>query len=286
MYKILTDVASDISYNLALEYDIDVLQMNLTIDQDEYCHTVDYQNLSFEEFYNRISNGSTCKTSQINPGLYYEYFKEHAEKGLDILYICLSAALSNSYNSAMLAKEMIENDFDSKVLVVDSISAGPAEALLAILASNNRNKGTDIDKNYELMNSIKNNINLYFTLNDLSFLVNGGRLSKSQAFIGSTLKLKPIISVDSEGKVVKSATIRSSKGAIKKLLALMEERIINHQINTIILINTRSDVYSLLKEKVKEKFSNFNIIELNVGPFVGCHIGDSACGVCFIGKNR
>ena len=287
-YIIITDVASDLPKNLAEKYEIEVIGMNLMLDKKEYYHTINYDNLSNEEFYTKVSEGAKASTSQISPGEYVEFFSKFLAKKYNILYICLSSGLSATYQSANIAKSILMEKYKkAEIMIVDSLQASIGEGYLAILASINKMRNLSLLENVAFLDKIKYNIRSLFTVDDLMYLSRGGRLSKSAALVGSAIKIKPLLKIDHTGKLVSFAKIRTRKKAISKLIALVENNLGKFNTQFIYIIQSRCDQEAmLLKEELVKKFNYITITVCELGPVVGTHTGPGLLGVVFLGKNN
>lgn len=211
--KIVIDSSSDISKEEAVQLGIEVIPMIVSFDKDEYYDGVD---LTPKEFYEKLIESDVLpKTSQITPFRYMEVYERLVKEGYDVIVITLSSKLSNTYNSAVLAS----HEFDGKVKVVDSLNAAIGERLLCQLALKLVEDGLSFDEIVEQLEVMKHKINLIAIVDTLEYLKKGGRISKTIAFAGELLAIKPVISVVAgEVKVIGKA--RGSKNA-KNLLNQM-----------------------------------------------------------------
>ena len=173
-YNIFVDLASDIDLDVIEKYNIKFIPMNYSINDKEYVSDSFLKEDDMKHFYNEMRDGKITKTSQITPFKYVEFLEEYAKEGKSILYLTLSSGLSNTYNSALLAKQELEEmNPDFKMMVVDSLGATGGIGVLATIASENREKGMSLEDNYKFMDQIRHKLRHWFFVDDLKYLKRG-----------------------------------------------------------------------------------------------------------------
>ncbi len=284
-YNIFVDLSADIDNKIIEKYDIKFIPMNYTIDDKEYVSNLYLKDIEMENFYNEMRAGKITKTTQITPFQYVEFLKEYAEKGENILYITLSSGLSNTYNSALLAKQELEDDYPNfKMMVVDSLGATGGIGVLAEIAAKNRESGMSLEDNFKFMDNIRHNLRHWFFVDDLKYLKRGGRVSGSKAFIAATLNIKPIMCTSEEGKLIsigkKIGTKRAAMAIVDKYFETRDENY------NIIYISHGDDIDSanLIKRLLLEKDKSLNIYITQICPVIGCHSGPGTVALCHIAK--
>ena len=287
-YVILTDAACDLPVETLEKYNIDVVGMELLVGTDSYTHYPDYREITMEKFYEELRANKMPKTTQIATGVYVEFFSKYIKEKKDVLYICLSSGLSATYQSANLAKNIVLEDYPkARIFIVDSLSATIGEGYLAVLACINKNKMMTIEENFEDISEIKYNLNANFTVSDLMYLFNGGRLSRSSAMLGTALKIKPLLKIDENGKLVSFAKVRTRKSSLRKLIELLDEQLINYPNQNIFVVhsNCPEDAEYVYSE-VSAKYPNIRTDITDIGPVIASHTGEGLIGIIFIGKNK
>jgi DegV family protein with EDD domain len=287
-YVIVTDAACDLPVEVLNENNIDVIGMELLIGSDSYTHYPDYRELSIENFYQELRANKMPKTTQIATGKYIEFFSKFAKEKKNILYICLSSGLSATFQSANLAKTMVLEDYPKcKIFILDTKTASLGEGYLAILAAINKNKMMSIEDNYNDIEKLKYNILANFTVSDLMYLFNGGRLSKTSALLGTALKIKPLLQINSDGKLVSFAKVRTRKMSIKKLVEILDETLINIPNQNIFILHSNCFEESRqLYDVVKEKYPNIKVTISYLGPVIASHTGEGLIGLIYAGKSK
>lgn len=284
-YQIFVDLSCDIDKDIAKKYNIGFIPMNYSIDEKEYISDNIMDENKMKEFYDKMRKGSMTKTSQITPFIYEEFFKDYAKSGSKILYITLSSGLSNTYNSAILAKNNLEDEYkDFKIEVVDSLGATGGIGLLALYACKNLENGMSLEDNAKYIKDLTKKLRHWFFVDDLKYLKRGGRVSSSKAFIASTLNIKPIMHINSEGKLEAiSKKIGIRRACIELVNRFFETRDLKYNV---IYITHGDDLESAnnVKRLLLEKDNNLEIYLTNICPVIGSHAGPGTVALCHIAK--
>lgn len=244
------------------------------------------------DFYREIKNGAETKTSQVNVGEFIEYFTPFLKSGKDILHISLSSGISGVYNSALVAKERLQKDFpDRKIYIVDSLCGSSGYGLLVDKAAELKNEGMPIDELYSWISNNKLKIQHWFFSTDLSSYVKGGRISKTSGFLGTMLKICPVLKMDSEGKLVPVTKVRTKEKAIDELVNKMEEKAlngVNYSGKCYICHSACLDDAKLVANKIESKFKHLSgkVLINNIGATIGCHTGPGTIAIFFFGNCR
>lgn len=282
MTKIIIDSTSDLPEDMVKGYDIDVLPLRVFIEDKEY---LDKVTIAVEEVYEAMKRDIYPNTSLPNPKSIYELFKKYASKGINFIYYAFSSKLSGTYQTAYMIIEDLKKEFPHvKMAILDTKSGSIASGLIALQGAKLAKLGAKFEDIIEA--SIENikNIEHIFTLNDLSWLLKGGRIRKSSAIIGNILNINPILDVqDGEIKVIKK--IRGRKKALETLVDMVCERIKDFP-NQIIGIAHADDlkVALMIKEMLIERIGHNNVFIEKIGSVLGAHLGIGGVGVFFFNK--
>ena len=137
-----------------------------------------------------MAAGADTKTSQVNAEEFEEYFEPFLKAGKDILHVTLSSGLSGVINSAMIAKESLEERYpDRRILIVDSLGASSGYGLLMDKLADLRDEGKSLDEVFRFAEKHRLNVHHWFFSTDLKFYVKGGRISKTAGAIGGVLNM-------------------------------------------------------------------------------------------------
>lgn len=286
-YCITTDSNSD----LPREY-IDRLNTTIIPQYYSFGNTVygDELNMPPAEFYERMKKGELPGSQANNPAVIEEKFRALLEKGLDIIHIAFSSALSGSYNNVcMVARELLEQYTDARITVIDSLNVSLGESIMVLHANALKDKGASYGETVDAIEAFKAHINVQFTVDDLFHLQRGGRVNKTTALIGSALNLKPFLYVSDTGTLVSAGTVRGRKKSIHTLIERMKatlEEQTDYSLPVGIVHGNCPDDARMLAELVKEQTGFTNIIINDISPSIGVHAGPGALAVLYYGKPR
>lgn len=284
-YMLVSDATLDLPLDLVEKHNIAVVPMAFTLDEKEILHYPDERNMTTEEFYEALKQGKKSVTSQINPANYVEFFTPLLEKGEDILYICFTSGLSGTYQSALIAKGMLEEDFPERTIhVVDSLCASAGQGYFVYLAALKKEEGLSLEELTDWVVANRSRVAHWFTVDDLFHLQRGGRLSFAEAMLGSALKIKPIISVDDEGKLYVENKVRGNKKSVEYMIAKINDTMDDEERTVFIGHGDAEDQALDLKEKLLEKTKAENIQITKIGPIIGTHTGPGMLAVLFMKK--
>ena len=205
MIKIITDSTSDISLQLAKEMNIEIVPLIVRVDGNEYKDRVE---LSPEDFYKQLEEKDlTPSTSQPSPQDFLKVYEKAKEAGDEILVITLSSEVSGTYQSAMIAKDLLEYD---KIQVINSASATFGLRIIIEKALQLRNEGKTLEEIVSFLEDYKNRVHIFALVDTLEYFYKGGRLSKTSATVGTLLKFKPVVGIK-EGKLELFANCRGTR---------------------------------------------------------------------------
>ena len=222
-------------------------------------------------------------TSQINPTTYVDLFTPVLEAGEDILYIAFTSGLSGTYQSAVLAKGMLEDDFpERKIYVVDSRCASAGLGYFMNLIGQKKEEGMSIDELNDWVLAKRNNIAHWFTVDDLFHLQRGGRLSFAEAMLGSALKIKPIISVDDDGKLYVENKVRGNKKGEEYMISKINDTMDDEEQTVFVAHGDCEERAIALKEKIEANTNAKNVCITKIGPIIGTHTGPGMLAVLFM----
>ncbi len=285
---VVTDSCSDLTEEIVKEFDINVIPMHFSFNNEQYVDDINHSGMSIKDFYDRLRNKEVAITSQATVDDCVKYLKPFAEKNYDVLLIAFSSALSGTYNSMNLAANILKEEYnDFNIKIVDSLCASFGEGFLTYLVCKEiKDKNLDLNHAYNFAESIKGNINHYFIVDDLGTLKRGGRLSATKAFLGSLLNLKPILHVSNEGKLVPINKKLGRKASIISLFDYFKNKCINHEVVFISHGDCLEDAL-LLKKKIENLYNDIKVLMVgDIGPVIGAHSGPGTLAVYFIGEGR
>lgn len=274
--KIITDSTSDIPQELINFYNIDVVPLTVNFEDGSY---LDKLEITTDEFYLKLKNCSKLPTtSQASPNIIYDKINKNLVEGHEVIGIFLSSEFSGTFNSAVAAKYMIKNSIN--VHLIDSKTACLGTCLLVIEACKMVREGKTCDEILKRIELLKSSITIFGQIETLKYLEKGGRLSKGMALAGTLLNIKPIIKVfNSKVEVVDK--VRGKNRAVKWLEDQINSLNLNNK--TICIYHSENiDALNKLTNYVRDKFENVKIIEGEIGPVIGTHLGPGGVAISFI----
>ena len=283
MIKLIVDSICDLPEEIFEKYDVEVLPLRVLINNKEY---LDRENITIDEVYAEMRKGVLPRTSQVSPGNIYEIFDKNCEEGNDFIYLAFSSVLSGTCNLAKkIAGEFKEKYPERNIEVVDTKAGAIGIGVIAMQVLKLIESGVGFEKiiedTYEMVGSIEH----LFILEDLNWLMKGGRINKVQATLGTMLDLKPMLQVNN-GYLEVIKKVRGKKKSINMLLDLVEERM-NGFKDQIIGIGHADDedIAKEVVKAIKERFGeDAKCVITKIGCVLGAHLGIGGVGVIFFNK--
>lgn len=284
-FIITTDSTVDLPKEFLEEKQVPVVSLSYIIDGATY---KDGEGLTSKEFFDKIREGAMPTTSQVNPEQARDLFEPILKEGKDILHIAFTSGLSGTYNSCRIAAEELSEEYtDRKIVVVDSLCAASGGGLLLFKALELREQGKTLDEIATWVEDNKLHVCHDVTVDDLFHLHRGGRVSKTSAVLGTIIKIKPIIHVNDEGRLVVIGKERGRKKALQTLVERMEEKSQGFE-NNIVMI-THGDALEdaeYVKGLVQEKFGITNVMINPIGTVIGSHTGPGVIALFYMGNRN
>ena len=294
MFEIIVDSAANIPADLVKKFKIKVLSfVNLVNGKEVTCFDPDLseeeERQKGKEYYDAIRSGAEVKTGLISSGIFEDTFREILEQDKDILYFSLSKNISGNYNSARIAAEelMDSGEYSHKIRLIDSLNASLAQGILAIYASEMRDKGMAFDDVADELETYPARMNGVFTVGDLKYLSRTGRISGTSALIGNVLSIKPILRGNKDGYIVQYKKYRGRKSALNELISLVCDNIVDSE-NQIIGI-AHADAYEdslYIMEQIQKRIKVRDFINTSYDFCTGSHVGPDTIALFFMAKDR
>ena len=288
-YKILTDSTTDLSPQLVAQTGVTLLPMTYTIGEKSYRNDPEETDLSSGDFYDMLRGGAMSTTSQINVETFREVAGKMARDGFDVLYVGFSSGLSGTFNSARIAFEDLSAEYpEHKFLAVDSLCASMGEGLLVYHAAQQQKAGRTIEETARWLEENKLHLAHWFTVDDLMFLFRGGRVSRTSAWAGTLLNIKPVMHVDDEGHLIPLEKVRGRKKSLKALVDHMEQTATAPVADQTVFI-THGDCIEdaeYVADLVRERFGVTDILINYVDPVIGAHSGPGTMALFFLASER
>jgi DegV family protein len=287
-YKIVTDSTCELTADLVKQLDIHVLPVIVTLGEKQFLDNVD---ITSKQVFEDMRKGEIYKTSQIPLNTYIDVFSHYAKENIPVINVVMSSGISSSFETSKMAVNMVKEEYkDAVIYTLDSkccsSEMGIAVKYMAMAAQN----GKSYEEILKILEFCKANTGVFFTVSDLKYLSRGGRLSKTSAFIGNMLNIKPILSVTKDGSLEVIDKVRSSKKMLQYIIEKVKndiaeeelekaEMIIAYAENEETAIGLKQDIVNLVgmdKSKISLQ---------DIGPCIGVHTGPDSLYVFYLKKH-
>lgn len=287
MIKIMADSTCDLSSEIVEHYNIGIAPLKINIGEDSYRDKID---LSADEFFERLPGLKDLPTTSMpSPEEYLAIIDEAIEQGYtEFLCICMSSGTSGSYQSAVLAKELFYDVYPQssiKIHIVDSLSMSHGSGWLILKSAQLLESGYSFEALIDFNESHKKQVKHFLCVEDLKNLIKSGRISNTGAFVGSLLRVKPIMSMK-QGKGAIVAKVRGTNKALKYYVDEFVKRKHDGLTNFVIIGYSSSiDIAHQLKERIETQTDFKGIIHvMQMGAVVGTHVGLNGVSLFFMEK--
>ena len=271
--RIVTDSTADLPADLAQELNISIVPSNVVIDDVNYRDGID---LTPEEFYRRLIAGPRLPTtSQPSVGAFQAVYQGLLEQGHEIVSLHVSGKLSGTVNSATQAKAALG---DPSIAVIDSHLASIALALVVVKAAQTARQSDSYQEVAEQARRDLGQTGVFFFVDTLEYLQKGGRIGKAQAFVGSLLHVKPILTLQ-EGEVHPLERQRNRERAMRRIVELTGERGPVQQLA--VAYSTEPTWADDLRGRLSGLLPAEQIITSRFGPAIGTYVGPGALGLAY-----
>lgn len=264
--------------------DIKIARTTIMMNGNEY---IDGLSIHPQEFYEKLSSSKDIpKTAQPSIGQWLGLYEELKNEGCtDIIYISISEHLSGTYQAVCLSKELVEginiHPFNSK-------TASFLTGFMAMEAHRLKEEGKSVNEILTYLEELRDNDRIYLMVDDLKYLVRNGRLSNAAGFIASALKIKPLLEIGDDGKIVAKEKIRTTKKALDRVIdSFLEDTDNGKKAKFIFLFNTEAlEGIEYTKKRLEAVgIDTSKLIDAPVSPAIGCHVGLGVIGIGYIKNN-
>lgn len=289
MYILFTDTDTDLTPEVANYYGYKMISMPYIVDEKEIKPYEDFEKFDYKEFYNMLRGGVLPKTCAINSEEYKKYFLPYLEEGKDILYVHFSKAMSGTFNAMNIAIEELKEQFPERTIyTIDTKGITICSYNIVREIGDMYLQGKSISEIIKWSETEVNKFATYFYADNLDFFKLSGRVGNFSAIMGTIFGVHPILTMNSEGKMM---SVNKCKGKNKTLQKLVDyvfelgEDIENHRV--IIGHADALDIAKQLAKMIEERLGKTLPIEyVVVNPTAGSHCGPDTIGVCFHAKHR
>ena len=286
MIRLFADTASNLPVALNKKYNVNIIPLSYTVDGvlAEYDLEHDFDGKSF---YDAMRNGAEMKTSMANSELFRESFEEAAKNGDDVIYIGLSAGISGTCRAAEIAaEEVIEEYPEAKIHVINSLGAGLGIGMQVAEIAKLIEEGKTFEEVVSISEERKHHMCQFFTVDDLTYLKKGGRISGATAAIGTLLNIKPLLRGDEEGHIVSWGKCRGINKCILEIVKKYDELVFDKSADVMMIHGDNMAAIDFLTEKLRENGFTGNTTVMPFEPVCGCHVGPGSVALFFWGERK
>lgn len=251
-----------------------------------------YQSISPDEFYAAIKAGAMPTTSQVSVGEFVELWEPIVSGGSDVLHISLSSGLSGAFDAAeMAARQVMEAHPGRRVLVVDSLGASSGYGMLVEYVADLRDAGASLEEAYGWALTHRLCVHHWFFSTDLTSYVRGGRVSRVSGFVGTALKICPVLNMNDEGKLIPRDKIRTKAKAALDMVTRMEQHAEGGRAydgKCMISMSACREDAEHVRDLVERAFPALaGKVQVNdIGTVIGSHTGPGTVALFFMGDER
>lgn len=282
MFKIITDSACDLPRASFKQHDVDVVPLHVLIGEQEV-HIATDDVATMQSFYHELANGRTATTSQVSVGEFINAFEPYVVDNIPVFYLAFDSALSGTYASAVQAQQvLLEEHPQAQITIADSraASCGLGMMLLDVIAQ--RDAGSSPEDLADWVEQHRNEYHHVVTIDNLRYLVAGGRLKASAAKIGSLLNLHPILVLQEDGAIVVKQKVRTFSKSLRFLAQQAGTVLADADQPTVMVVSSAEQtVTDQLVEAVRKELPTAKITAMPVGTVLASHTGPGCCAVFF-----
>jgi DegV family protein with EDD domain len=275
--KIITDSTADLSRDLYQKYDIGMVPLTIRLGERTW---LDFHDIEPDEYYTMLrSSKAFPTTSQPSPQDFIDAFGPFMAKGEPILSIHISSKLSGTYQSAALARSHFP---EARVEVVDSLQASLGLGMMILLCAEKASSGASFESVVDFARGLTRKVKTYFSVDSLEYLQRGGRIGKAQAFLGTLMKIKPLLKLV-EGEVQPVEKIRTTERLLNRFVELAEnEAREGSRLRLSVAESDNGDVVTGLLERLM-KIPGISLVHrCKLGGVITSHGGPGTFGISFV----
>lgn len=278
---VLTDSTSYLSQSMIDKYNIKVAPLSVTFDNGD--NFIENETIFAPEFYERMKTSKTIPTtSQPAIGVYLELYEALREEGYtDVVAVMMSSGISGSYQTATQAAEMVEG---IKVHTFDSKLAAMVEGAYVLRAIELIKLDYKPEAIIADLENMREQTGAVLMVDDLKNLQKSGRITGAQAWIGTMLKMKPVLKFD-DGKIVPDEKVRTKKRALRKMIDKVIAEVKEFEEVTLFVIEGDiAEDSDWIQNELEENYAQYPVYRSSFGPVIAAHLGSGGIGLGYVGR--
>ncbi len=286
--RLIVDSCCDLPPGLVDKEGIDLLSFPYVCDGGTFEDDL-FRSRTPEDFYGAMRNGAEPTTAQLTIPVLRGLFEEAATDGTPTVYLSFTSGLSGSYDTAMLVRDAVLAEHpDFELYVVDTLLPSIAEGLLVQEAIVQWEKGLTAKELAAWAEEARYFVDETFMVEDLDTLRRGGRIPSGVAVAGAALDVKPLLTVDVEGKLAITGVARGRKKGIKQIAEYYAKNAADTDTAQVVIVGHSDCPKDLqrLREALQKVNENILFVDANIGPVIGSHVGPGMVAAAFWGGDQ
>lgn len=288
-FEIVTDTSSNLPDDIIDEFGLHILPLTFMVDGVQYHSYTEGERSDLKRFFTMMREGKVITTSLPNQAESVAKIRSILDGGRDLLYIGFSSGLSGTYEATAAILDSMRSEYpDRKIYHTDTRAASMGEGLLVYKAACKARDGESIEEVHAWVEANKFNLAHWFTVEDLMFLFRGGRVSRTSAWAGTLLNIKPVLHMDNAGCLIPMEKVRGRKKSILALVKHMKETAIQPTADQTVFIShgdCEEDAL-FLADKIRQEFGCTDICINYIDPVIGAHAGPGTLALFFMATGR
>ena len=288
-FEIVTDSCCNLPGEMIDEFGLSILPMQFDIDGKVYQSYLKGQHVEIRQFYEMMREGKSITTSLPSLVDAERLFRELLDAGRDVLYIGFSSGLSSTYEAISGLMDTLAGEYpERKIMHVDTLAAAAGEGLLVWYAARMAQNGSPIEDVYQWLEYNKLHLCHWFTVDDLMYLFRGGRVSRTSAWAGTLLNIKPILHVDDEGHLIPMEKVRGRKKSLNAIIDHVRQTAIQ-PVEEQQFFLTHGDCLAdaeYVAEELRRQLGVKHIRIIQLDPVIGSHSGPGTMAIFCMASQR
>lgn len=288
-FEIVTDSSCNLTEEMIDDLGVHILPLVFMSEGQEYRSYLKGEKTDLKQFYTMMREGKVFTTSLPNMADTEALFRSLLEAGKDVLYLGFSSALSGTHEAVrMLCMQLASEYPERTVRAVGTLAASGGQGLLVYHACMKAREGATLEETARWVEENRLHLAHWFTVDDLMFLLRGGRVSKVSAYMGTMLNIKPVMHVDDEGRLIPMEKVRGRKKALQALVKHMEDSAWKPVADQPVFITHGDCIEDVeyVSDLIREKFGDVKITVNYVDPVIGAHSGPGTLALFFLADQR
>lgn len=276
---ITTDSTCDLSEEILKTFNIKVIPLLVTFGEETY---KDGEDITTKELYKQVEEvGMLPKTAAPSLVSFHSFFKQYIDEGYDIVHVSISEKLSSTIQNATIAAQEFP---EGRIQIVDSMNLSTGVGLVALKAARFAQMGLSAKEVAEKARAIAPKVETAFVIDTMEYLHKGGRCSGIASFVGTMLKIKPIIHVVDGGMIVGSKPRGRNKAFDILLNKIIKDKAILDPEFVMVTHSLNFESAAYLRQELEKHLEIENLYETTAGCVISSHCGEGTIGILYITK--